>query len=100
MLNPIVNQMLDKVKEALQVGTLTPGKHIMEGTLVCFAEQAPNGGVIYHQMPFEALSPDWQLILRNRTRGERLGPYKVVGVFDYWAPECPAYIPATKAIEA
>jgi len=99
MLSPAINELLGKVEGLMRQGVLTPAKHVMEGTLVCITEQTVEG-ITYHQWYFDQLNADWQKVLRNRKRGERLDKFKIVGVFDIWTPEMPAYVQASKPVES
>lgn len=89
-----INEALEALKNCMRDGTLTPGSHVDAETFVCFSEQTATG-IVYHQHVFDTLPEPIRNALKHRTRGERIGPVKILAIFDCWSPESEALKPAT-----
>jgi hypothetical protein len=75
---------LEVLETLLRDQLLTPTKTVDNDTLICLTELLPDGGVNYHQAYFQSLPPMLKDALFGQTKGFRVGPYKVVAVFDLW----------------
>lgn len=73
-----------KLKKAIEMGVLTPARHIDEATFVVMDEYLPTGQVTYHQFPYDQMPEDWKIGLAKRKAGEFVGRIHILGVFDIW----------------
>lgn len=80
-----INEMLKNLEGALRDGLVTPARSVDSLTLVCLTESNPYGGM-YHQMPFELLNEGTQAALKGKVKGDTVGPFRIVAVFDTWPP--------------
>lgn len=82
MLNS-TKEMLDGLEKLLRHGTLTVARKVEALTMVCFTETHPNG-VVYHQWPYEQLPLHIGEAFKNKKRGDKIGNFKIVAVYDAW----------------
>lgn len=85
MLNPQVETMLANLKNAMEVGVLTPTNKAECGTLVCVTQKTPQG-IAYDQLLFDSLPLTMQAGLKGREKGTMHGGFKIVAVYDIWEP--------------
>lgn len=84
MLNT-TDQLLKLVEDGLRLGCLTVGRQVEALTLVCFTEKSErNGQMMYHQWPYELIPFDVREAFKNKKRGDKVGRFKIVGVYDVW----------------
>ena len=86
-MNPQTEQQLKLLEFLIKEGELTEGKHAGDETFVCI-KQRTAFGTNYHQYTFGTMTPDMQKILQGQVKGfEFGGVYKLIAVYDIWAPE-------------
>lgn len=80
-----ISEMLHTVEKGLRSGLLTPAPKVEAMTLVCFTENAPHGRN-YHQYPFEEMPEVFRREFKDKVRGDTLGQFKIVAIYDIWPP--------------
>lgn len=78
-----LNGLLQWIEFGLRNETLTVGKTIDSLTVVCLTEQLALGAS-YHQMQFDLMPPHIQDALKGKAKGDVVGPFKIVAVYDTW----------------
>ena len=96
MVTETIEKSLSKLEVQIRNGVLVPTKYVREFTMVCYTERSVLGGIVYRQQAFETLHKDFQKVFKNRVKGEQVGWFKIIAIFDIWLPECPSYIPAAQ----
>jgi len=88
MFSPQHHALLEKLKKCLEAGDLTPTDRVGFGTFVCITHMTPFG-MAYTQCQFEELPFELAAALNGKAKGDKIGPIKIVAVFDTW-PEMDA----------